>query len=377
MKRLIYGSIAPLLLAVLIGCSGFDTSQVLVHPENVKPSETFDMALLNLYSYLANGTTVSAEVVRDSLHLLVGMPEGWEVVEVSMALVDDLPIEVLFALEDSVLDEAAMTMMLQQYRSQAVPVTVDGGLPGTVSGRTFSAHSVNADTDIAVAIDQVPVWAGFSAPVNIVFEAGKSTDTGIVLDSMLTMAEANGMLEDSLLAEFEAMKGLPMVPETIGVSMVPIALFLKIKAGDQENEDTLYYFSKTAEMNPEPSQMIVQFMPELSELELGDMTYVPITVSNSSAVSSKLRRNLQGTISVHSGAGSVYIALNDESLTGATVEIFNLQGSLIKRFSAVTGGKTVVWNGCDTHGARAGTGTYIVKVAGGENTYSNPVHLLY
>jgi hypothetical protein len=324
MKRLIYGSIVPLLLAVLIGCSGFDTSQVLVHPETAKPSETFDVALLNLYAYLANGTTVPAEVVRDSLHLLVGMPEGWEVVEASMALVDDLPVEALFALQNSVFDEAAMSAILQEYQSGAVPVAVDGMLPGALSGQTFNAHSVTADTDIAVAIDDIPSWAGFSAPVNIVIEAG-STDTGIALDSVLSMAEALDMLDDSLQAQINALRNFSMVPDTIGVSMVPIALYLKIKAGDAEGEDTLYYFSKTAQMNPETSQMVVQMMPDFSDLELGDMTYVPVTVSNSAAVSSERRHKARGNITVNSTSGTVHISLNNESLTNATIEIFNLQ----------------------------------------------------
>jgi hypothetical protein len=375
MKRLIYGSIVPLLLAVLIGCSGFDTSQVLVHPETAKPSETFDVALLNLYAYLANGTTVPAEVVRDSLHLLVGMPEGWEVVEASMALVDDLPVEALFALQNSVFDEAAMSAILQEYQSGAVPVAVDGMLPGALSGQTFNAHSVTADTDIAVAIDDIPSWAGFSAPVNIVIEAG-STDTGIALDSVLSMAEALDMLDDSLQAQINALRNFSMVPDTIGVSMVPIALYLKIKAGDAEGEDTLYYFSKTAQMNPETSQMVVQMMPDFSDLELGDMTYVPVTVSNSAAVSSERRHKARGNITVNSTSGTVHISLNNESLTNATIEIFNLQGNLINVLFSYTGGKTVVWDGRDTRGVRAGTGTYLVKVTGGGITYAKAVHLI-
>jgi hypothetical protein len=368
------------LLAALIGCSGFDKTVILVHPETAAPSSTIDVALVNLYTYLASGSTVPETVERDSLHLLVGRTGAWEVVEVKMAVVDDMTAEQLFALQGNMQDPTAISSLLDQYRDQAVLVSSDGSLAEALGGQTMTAHNQTNEENIDVDVDAIARWDGFSAPVNIVLEQGSTTDTVMMLDSVVALVGSTGLVADSLMEEVESQLNSlqQLVPDSIGISMIPVALFLQIKAGDQETDDTLFYFSKTGMMNPIPNAMITQLAPEMSGIEMGDMTFMPISVTGGSAI---LRRTgtdgqvQQFSISADPGSGMVKIRPGVH-LRPFSIFVYSLSGVLVQTLAAGTGNTAVIWDGTDAAGNRVGAGSYFIRVTSGAGTAEKTVQLV-
>jgi hypothetical protein len=362
-------------LAAVIGCSGFDNTQVLIHPDDVKPSAVFDVVLVNIFTFLDSSTTISGRVVRDSLHLLIGLPESWNVTDAAMVVAKDLTAGELFAGRDNLLDELEIAALLQQYRNQTVALPVNEALSAQISGDTVSAHNRNSDKeDIQVITDKVKTWKGFSAPVNIVLEKGAKPDSLFPFDTAMNFASEAGFIDDSTIAAIKGMQNNPllstMIPDTIGMTMVPVAVFLKVQAGPGEGSDTLYYFSKTGKMNPAPSSEVTlaavlapQLVPRLSALEYGDMTYIPVTVSNAAAVGTVHRTSSLSMARVITDRyGNVHIDLGNLNYEDAYASIYSLQGALVASLSA-EGRSSIAWDGAaDGHGNRVRSGSYIVLI---------------
>lgn len=377
MQRPISLFFVTVLLAVMIGCSGFDKTVMLVHPESAGPSSTFDVALVNLYTYLGSGSTVPETVERDSLHLLVGMPGTWEVVEVKMVVVDNLSSEQLFDMQGNLQNTEAISSLLEQYRDQAVVVSSDALLVEALGGQTVTAHNQMNTEDIPVEIDAVTRWDGFSAPVNIVLEQGSKTDTALDVDSVVALVASTGLVPDSVMEDVEAQLSNPLVPDTIGITMVPVAIYLTMKTGEEESDDTLFYFTKTGMMNPTPNTMIAQLAPEMAGIEIGDMTFAPISVAKGAAVIrdgttfkasgisiSTDYRN--GTVRIRPGMYSVPVI----------VDVYSLAGHLVTTITATPSpGSAIVWNGTDGAGKQAGAGSYFVRVTGSAGSASGMVQL--
>ena len=66
MVRYLFSLCLSALFVVFIGCSGFDSTQILLHPESAKPEATIDVALVDLFIYLASGSTIPETVERDT-----------------------------------------------------------------------------------------------------------------------------------------------------------------------------------------------------------------------------------------------------------------------------------------------------------------------
>ena len=369
MKRFFTGITVTLMLTVLIGCGGYDTNQILVHPESVKPSQPIDVTLMNIFSYMANGTTIEEDVVRDSLHLLVGIPATWQVHEVKMAVVKDLFAGVLSGLSENT-DDTAFNAMMQQYQAQALPVPTDGGVATALSGKTFSADDESSGNSVDVTVGTAPTWAGFSAPVNIVLAKDSKPDTVINTDSMLTMASDLGVMDDSIQQQIDAFKALGVIPDSIGISMVPIIVYLKLQAGSQEAEDNLYYYSKTGSLSFESSGGM-----DIS-IDSGGMSFASISVSNSAAAITALPRIYQDNqISIKQINGNVTIIMTNVVNSGAKVGIYTLNGDLVRTIHATTDQHTILWNGTDISGARVGAGIYLVHVTDKNGSYSASVRM--
>ena len=57
---------------------------MLQHPDQAQKQQTISVDLLNSYMYITNGSVLSSDVTRDSLHVAIGLPEGnWTVVSVA------------------------------------------------------------------------------------------------------------------------------------------------------------------------------------------------------------------------------------------------------------------------------------------------------
>jgi hypothetical protein len=370
MKRLLVGGIATLSLTLLVGCSGFDSTEMFMHPDTVAASSSYDAVLINLYTYIDTSTTISKQVKRDSLHLLVGMSESWDVLGARMVAVKDMKPDQLLALQSGAVDEVAIAGLFQKYAAQAVDVPADAVLAAKLKGQTISAHTTGADTKVNVAVDKVAQWKGFSAPVNIVFEKGDKPDTIVPLDSAISFAIGSGLMPDSTAASIAALKNNPLIkmPDTIGISVVPIVIFLKIKVGTAIGNDTLFCFTKTDSMNPKPSAQLsavalLANMPALGKMEAGGMVYAPVTVRNGAAVTHAGTSfvNERMTARFDKATGAVRLNLGNFDLAGAKVGIYTLQGTLLATLLPRTA--RIEWNGRDAHGCPVSAGTYFVRLS--------------
>ncbi|MBN1576492.1 MAG: hypothetical protein JW913_08070 [Chitinispirillaceae bacterium] len=373
--------VASALFAFLIGCSGFDSSQIMVHPDSAVVSSTFDMALVNVFMYIDSSTTISNKIERDSLHLLVGMPESWNVVGARFVVVRDLKSEQMLALESGELDDQALAALLQQYQSQAVALPADDALPAAISGRAITAHDQSNEAEVSVDVGDVEVWKGFGAPVDIVYEKGGKPDTVIPLDSaMAFLGESDTTGSDSLMSQIAALEAFGIsVPDSIGVCIVPVAMFLKIQAGPQEGDDTLYYFTKTGKMNQAPSAVITVMMPEMADLETGDMVYVPMKLTSAAGVTGSRARFTQSAMKIVAdrATGTVRIDLGAVNLNPPSINIFSLQGNLVRTLTpAAPAAGSIVWDGADARGNRVGSGSYLVRIAGDDGSMAHRVQLV-
>jgi hypothetical protein len=384
MVRNISVTAVALSLAFLIGCSGLDSTQVLVHPETAAPSATIDVALVNLYMYIDTaGSIVSKNITRDSLHLLVGMSASWEVTEAKMAVVNDLTANELFALQNNLADPQAVAGLLTKYRTSATALGADDALAGKLAGDPVMAHGPGTDEDIPVAINTIPKVNGFGAPVSIKITKGSRADTTFALDSVLAFIEDAGLVTDSTMATINSVLAIPGVkkPDSLGFVMVPVVIYLKLKAGGQEGADTLYYFTKTGSMNQAPSPFVAwvpSMKPMLTSLETGDMAFVPITVSSAAATRIRQADRLfrKVTAATDPASGTVRIDLGSSAAAFPVISIYSLQGNLVTDLGPQSGGRNVVWNGIDGRGNRVTNGTYLIRIAGVNGSVVRRVQLM-
>lgn len=353
MTRTLYASVICAFCAFLIGCGGFDQNQIITHPDSIKPSSTFDVALMNIFAYIDSNSTMTTTVERDSLHLLIGTPESWQVVEAKLAVVNDLDMSTIMAMEEDSLDEQMATEMLEQYRAEAIAMQNDASLPDAISGMTINAFDQEDSEDsLEVDIDDVDNWIGLSGPVNIVLEQGSELDTTLSLDSMTALMGEEEILDP----EYQA-----FLPDSLGMTIRPVLIYLKIQAGSQENTDTLYYYTKTGSMDLEAGASSNPLAGDMN-LDIGAMRYVPITVTNSAEVrkGKALFAASSVTVLADQSTGGVTINLGSISPQQASIGIYSVAGELVR---TLTPDRITRWNGADERGKRVGVGTYLVKIA--------------
>jgi hypothetical protein len=352
MIRTLSASVICVSCAFIIGCGSFDQNQIITHPESVRPSSTFDVALINTFMYLDSNSTMTSTVERDSLHLLVGTPESWQVVEAKLAVVSDADMTTMMAIEDESLAEEMADEMLEQYRAEAVAMRSDASLPDAISGMTINALDQEGSEDsLEVEVDNVDNWIGLSGPVNIVLEQGSELDTTLSLDSLSAMMGEEDILDPAYQA---------FLPDSMGMTIRPILIYLKIKAAGQENIDTLYYYTKTGSMDLEAGAGTNPLTGDMN-LDVGAMRYVPITVTNTAEVQKRKVVFAASAVTIINdrSTGGVTIDLGSINPRQASIGIYSLAGELVR---TLTPDRITCWNGVDEHGKRVGIGNYLVKI---------------
>jgi hypothetical protein len=366
------------LLGVLIGCSGFDSTQVLVHPDSLATSQTVNVAIVNLYTYLDTaGSVLSQDITRDSLHLMVGMPASWEVSEVKAAVVNDMNTSALLALQGKIVDKQSGAALLAQYEASATPLAEDDGVTAVLAGQTVDARSATGEGNtIPITVDDIAQTKGFSGPVDVAITKGSTADTTLALDSILAFVSGSGMVPDSTMESVTALLNYPLLkkPDSVGIVMVPVIIFMKLTAGTDVGDDTLVYFTKTAAMDQAPSPIIAtiallspETAPMLSGIESGDMIFMPVSVlDESGTVRGQSGPSYSGVHITSDGmAGTVRIGMGSAPVNGVMVSVYSLQGALVTTLGAaqaVPGG--FIWRGTDLSGRSVKDGTYVFRITG-------------
>jgi hypothetical protein len=328
------------------GCS-LDGAQVLQHPDWVRPGETFEVDLLNSFIHLTNGPLVMSDVIRDSLHVGIGLPgSGWSVVSLEMyaaphyrplAELDGMTPEELEAL-DSMPNSFADSMLVYQTRMEAMDS--DPAMAGFFTGKEFDLDVEGTDSSFTLNADTVFSWETFSAPVNLQIDAGTRCD----------MVVAN---EDTTIDV-----------DSIGYIMIPVFIHATIRAGTELSQENMYYYTKTGAMPVEdPDSTTI-------DVDQGDMTYYPITVSNTAAVW-RMHSGADDRITVshdQTAGWRICVSLNSPSSGPLDLEIYTNRGQLVQSFpfTPAPGSDTYhfQWNGADRHGQGLDPGVYLLSLQG-------------
>ena len=360
---------ASIIGVFLIGCGGFDQNQIVEHPDTVLPSSIFEAILINAFVYMDSSSTVRSTVYRNELHLFAGLPDSsWSVVDAGMAIVSDMDVNSLMAMQEGEIDEQTLNLLIEKYRDSTIPLFEhdNQNFLDNIRGMTFNATDMEGNED-SVAVDDVENWIGLSGLANIRLEQGRELDTILPLDSMdAIMGELGGEEIDPMIQA--------LLPDSIGVSIVPILVYVKLQAGSQETTDTLYYYTKTGDMELDAGGSTAPLMDGMNP-DVGSMSYVPVTVTNNAGVRIVSGRFSALTPEVTSDylTGRVTIDLGSTCAGHASIGIYSIAGELIKTLmpTAIT-----TWNGTDKRGNRVPAGTYLVKISTADGSMVRNVQIV-
>lgn len=349
--RILKSVVFAVSLFILAGCSS-DVVQILEHPTIVKPGSVITVKLSSAFLHGAPGKSYWANISRDSLHVLLGLPEGWSVEGVDLyaakhykaakilAEIEDFESVMNGSYEDQFLE---LEDSLAQFESRKSPMPHNPSLNSALSGRSISARSyAAADSEVMVSADDVSNWNAYSSPVDIQYQAMTETDTFIVLDEAMKSAIQEYMPE------------MTFIPDTVGVTAVPFFVYATIRTGEEPGEYDIYYYSKTNSLST------------YNELDQGSMTYAtvvldpdaPAPVRNyMTAVHSGGMRAIPAAFSSRT---RIQLPLNRSAEAG--IDILSLRGQLVRSFTSIDSrSRFFVWNGTDQSGREVKSGTYIVR----------------
>ncbi len=374
-------TVATLFLSVLflVGCST-DTLLVIEHPVEAKPGDTITVELGSFYGHATPMGMVISPVNRDSLHFLIGLPEGWRVLSVDYHIARDwkfandlLKVVDLQDLETDntfAQNSELFTDSIASFRLSKQPMESNPSLAALFAGRTHNASAAfgTEDEPRVVTTDGIDRWVGFSSPVNIRLAQFSPTDTVV-------------SLPDSVIAELD--EQYQQMAEAIGVTIVPVYLHATIITGDQAGLHDIYYYSKTAQL-PEGEDFTQypdlddqsSLLQQLAMLDRGSMVYVSVnTGPDVSVLSQKTIRATSGDLKAYPASFSAHTTITvPENRSGdQRVVIKSLDGKLVKILSIKNGANQVIWDGTDRSGSRAVPGTYVVSFVDSNRALSSVV----
>ena len=350
-----------LCLSLLIGCS-IDKAGVIEHPQRAKPGDTISVLLSNIYMYVSNSSKIDAQVVRDSVHVLAGLPKEWSVAGLDFYVFKNFKYSKIinsgYTSIDSILQDS-----ISSFKSKKVPMSRDYGLSDSFKGRVLDAHNIKDDSTVTVSADNVDQWIGFSAPVNIVFQKGSSMDVALPMDSAINLYKNSGLSDGS----FDS-SSLGMIPyDTIGVNAIPVMVSARIIVSSQDKgERTLYYYTKTGK--------IPSMQPQIggNDKDIGDMVFVNINISSTTINN---RSVAVKPFCIKASRDCVQINLGDIS-RAANVDIFSIDGQLVKKINPISSG-LIFWGGINETGRKVSSGPYYIRIVDGKEQFLQKIELIH
>lgn len=322
-NKILVGTVGIALL-LFTSCS-FDTAGIIDHPSKVNEGQQFEVSLYNQFQHITNGSTITMDIIRDSLHVSVGAPQGWTVESARYYVARDWDIVTLASrLNDTVALALAIRDSSMAFKARATPMTSDPGFADLLSGRIYQAADKTKRDSIDIETDSIP-WTSFRGYTNILYTKGTPVDT-------LSINELTG--------------------DTIGASVMPVFAWVTLRAPTNARQDTLFYFSKTAAMPP---------LTDTLTIDIGAMSYGAITVGTASVLASKTVSNAHGiAIRVRPGSNEIVIHLGGLTAQTTALGIYNLSGACIADLSHLLNRSTGVihWN---TQGKMLKQGMYVLR----------------
>jgi hypothetical protein len=326
-------------LFLCIGCS-FDTSSIIDHPTKVNEGQQFEVSLYNQFQHITNGSTISMDIIRDSLHVSVGASQGWTVESARYYVARNWDIVSLASrLNDTVALALAIRDSSIAFKARATAMIADPGFAGQFSGRIYQAADQTKHDSMIVVTDSIP-WTSFRGYTNILYTQGTPVDT-------LSINDLTG--------------------DTTGVAVMPVFAWVTLRAPSASRQDTLFYFSKTAAMPP---------LTDTADIDIGAMSYAAITVGTAAVIASKTVSKAQGiSIRMHPRSDALFIDLGALAAQTTALGIYNLSGACIADLSHLLNRSTGVihWN---TQGKMLKQGMYLLRCKTKNGMVAKPVQLI-
>jgi hypothetical protein len=340
MKRILAVIVALWMMLSFNGCS-MDVGQVLEHPKQVKPSDQFEATVLNQYVWMDTASKALQTVTRDSIHLAVGMPDGYSVVAAKYYYASNLNILKLATKIDSAAAEQMLKDSSAAYKSRATAMQSSPQFVNILKGRSYKAENATNGDSISVNTDAVKNWSAWSGKISISIPAGTPVDT---------------MIAD------------PSTGMDFGVISKPVFLWLTLKAKSSAGLDTLYYFTTTGIL-PDPS--------DAANTDRGQITFTTLSVSNSAVRLSSHSKKDSPVMSIYScpGNDNVIVQFNANYKDATALQVFNASGMKVADLSsALSGSKgSFTWN---TKNYTIKPGMYILRLKSRKGIFSAPLRVL-
>ncbi|HEX2956493.1 MAG TPA: hypothetical protein VHO70_06670 [Chitinispirillaceae bacterium] len=374
MKKQLYAVLGSLtLFAIMTGCST-DRLEAVNIPEEAKPGQTVSVAMVNAYTYLSpNSNIVSAmfEAKRDSIHLMVRVPDEYEIVEVKSAVIKDLKGNQILGQLNNL---SNLAPLLTQYVTQLKPMNRNSNLDTSFKGKVFSAHS-SKDPAVSVSTStDKGTWMGYSAPFDVTIKAGDTLDTMVSIDSILGLAgmmgiDTSGINIDSIIKA----QGSSLEVKSIAFTTVPALIQVSLKTKSTVGKDSLFFYSITSSKFPTQEEITGS-----SSIDLGSMLFAELNVSESAlpVINQIARKNQQCGLSVIKNGTHCLIHYNATGLEKVrSVSIYSSQGIIVSRLDLTQNGYAR-WNYTDKKGLPVASGRYFVSLGKSSVEKALPIDIL-
>lgn len=357
--------------SILTSCST-DRLEAINFPEAAKPGQTISVAMVNAYTYLSISRKVMSGfgAQRDSIHLMMRVPEGYEIIGVKTAVIRDLNISSFFGQIDNL---SNLAPQLAQYTSQLAAMSRNTNLDNKFKERTIDAHSSKDQTTTIPVSTSQGTWAGYSAPFGVSFKAGDTLDTIISVDSILGLVNQMGIDTSSLnLDSIMNAQALPIAVDSIAFSTIPALIQVTLKTKATTGKDTLYFYSTTASAFPTQAEI-----DSGSTIDLGSMLFSELNVSESASSVQNFAKKIEfAKISVIKNAGSCKIIYNlKNSMDKTSISIYSSLGILVRKIPLSSEGYGV-WDYTDKSGIDVSTGRYFATVSGNSGNGALPIDVI-
>ncbi|HMA64948.1 MAG: hypothetical protein ACM31E_05920 [Fibrobacterota bacterium] len=322
MIKMLKYACAVIAAGLVIGCSS-DKNITIGHPETVEPDKTFDVILANFYVNGSISNKVMEAANRDSLRVVTGLPTNWQVIGASCYAAKDFNIATQLRNTASI-DTIALYDTLKTYLTKLQPMVADPTSEAGIVEQTITAHDAANKNTISVKASDVKKWVAFKGAVDISLAVDELHDTTITKSEALKVAALMGV--DTVA--FKASQPLISMVQNVGFTIIPIVTVLKIKAPSTAvTSDTIFYYSRSVSLSSSTGNLVKQ--------DLGDMTYVPVSV-----VATPVKRQVAAVkpsdYTMQSSNGNINIVFANRS-SSQYAELFRANGSFVKKVIASHG----------------------------------------
>jgi hypothetical protein len=360
MKKQLFALLSSLaIFTIMTGCST-DRLEMVNIPAETKPGQTISAVMVNAYTYLSPNSNIVSEMFeakRDSIHVMVRVPAGYEIAGIKSAVIRDLKGSKILGQLNNLSD---LSPLLSQYMTQLKPMIRNTNLDNAFKGKVFKAHSSKDPTaSVPTSTDQ-GTWIGYSAPFDVYIKAGDTLDTTVSIDSILGLAammgiDTSGINVDSIIKA----QGSPVEIKSVAFTTVPALIQVSLKTRSTEGKDSLFFYSITSSKFPTQTEIT-----DGSTIDLGSMLFAELNVSASAApvVNHNTHQNQQHGLSISKNGSHCLIHYNTAGVEkGRSISIYSSQGVLVNRVKLSQDGNAQ-WNYTDKRGLSVASGRYFVSL---------------